>query len=154
MREARIPKPTSPDFIRSASRRAVLMPIGAGADMVSPPQGTDSWVEEAVDEIEDEDGDNEQIRVDCGERDDEGRVEDDDCGEEELAYAVVAEHGLRDDRALPRGNQGEGEGGDDWGGRGAQDILAQDRPFRQALRPRRGHEVLVHDLQHEVPGRV
>src|SRR6266487_4966762 len=149
-----MPKPTMPDFIRTASRTAALMPIGAGADACSPPERANPRIEETVHEIEDEYGDDEEVGVNRCQSDDDGGVELADRVEKELANALVVEHCFRDDRALPGGNQGQGEGRDDRGRRRTEHVLREDRLLRQALRPRGHYEVLVHDLEDQVPGRV
>src|SRR5690348_17069981 len=110
MREARMASPTKPDFIRMASRKAAFTPIGAGADARSPSERPNPRIEQAVDEVEDEHRDDQQVRVDRGERNDDGRVELADGVEEQLANPLIVEDRLRDDRTLPRRNQGEREG--------------------------------------------
>src|SRR5437867_12359146 len=146
-----IPKPTSPDLMRSDSRNAALRPIGAGAATPSPPERSDARIEEPVHQVEDEHRDDEEVRVQGHNPDDHRGVEDRRGFEGEQTDALVIEHGFRDDRSLPCDDQGKRQARDDGRGRGPEHVLVEDCLLPQALRARRGNEILVHGLQHEVP---
>src|SRR5438094_3166175 len=143
IRNPSIPVPTMPLFVRTASRRAAFRPIGTGAATPLPPHRLDPRVEEAVGEIEAEHSEDQEEGVNCGQADDDRRVEIRNRDEEELAKSRIVENRLRDDRAGTRRDQRECQAGNDGRRSGTEDLLVKHVTLLQPFRPRYEMEILV-----------
>src|SRR5689334_22227395 len=108
----------------------------------------DARVDDAVEDVHDQVGDDDERGGDEDQRHDHGQVRLDDSLDGHAAEAVQPEHRLGDDRAAEEATEVETGGGHDRGERGAQAVPADDLALTDALGAGGADVVLAHGLEH------